>query len=262
MSQNHIVKDIQVLNNQIIKYSPAILIFLGITGMVSTVVMACKATPKAKELLDDLHCEQEELEEENTKIVQFATELKVVAPIYAPSVIMAGLSIACILGSYSISNKRIAALATAYSLSERTLHEYQNKVIETLGEKKEEKIRDDIARDRVMNDPPSNHEVIITDRGEMLCYDSVSARYFMSNIDAIRKAEWTLNRRLLSEMYVSLNDFYDEIDIPQSKIGNEIGWNVDHSISFSFSSILTENDTPCLVVDYDVCPRYDFRHLL
>lgn len=262
MNKAMLLKDIQSINNQISKHSPAILIFLGITGMASTVVMACKATPKAKEKLEEAHDEQEENEEEYSKPAQIAKDVITVAPIYAPSIIMGGISIACVIGSYSISSKRLAALATAYSISERTLHEYQKKVIETIGEKKEENIRTEIAKDRIQSDPPSNHEIIITDHGNMLCYDSISGRYFNSSINAIRKAESILNKRLISEMYVSLNDFYDEIDIPQNKIGNEIGWNVDHLINFSFSSILAENDVPCLVVDYDISPRYDFRHLL
>ena len=261
MNKNTIVKDIQMLNTELSKRSPAILIFLGITGMVSTVVMACKATPKARDILDELHEQQEEMEEENTKPVQIAKDIKAVAPLYVPSILMGSMSIACIIGSYSITNKRMAALATAYSISERTLHEYQKKVIETIGEKKEERIRDEIAKDHVRDNPPSSNEIILTDGGDMLCYDSVFGRYFKSNINTIRRAESVLNRRLISEMYVSLNDYFDEVGLPPTRMGNELGWNVDHLIGFTFSSILTENDQTCLVVDYDICPRYDFRNL-
>lgn len=258
---NTLLKDITILNHEISKRSPAILIFLGITGMVSTVVMACQATPKANRILEELHDEQEENEEQNSKPVQIAKEIKAVAPVYVPSVILGGLSIVCIIGSYSITNKRMAALATAYSISERTLHEYQNKVIETIGEKKEEKLRSEIAQDKVRNNPPKDNEVIITGRGEMLCFDALSGRYFKSSVEAIRKAESVLNHRLISEMYVSLNDFYSEINISQTRIGDELGWNIDELIEFSFSSVLAKDDTPCLSVDYNVCPQYDFRNL-
>ena len=261
MNKTAILKDIQTLNYEISKHSPAILIFLGITGFASTFVMACKAAPKAKEVLEELHLEQEENREENTKLIQIAKDVKEVAPIYAPSILMGSMSVACIVWSYSINSKRLAALATAYSISERTLHEYQNKVIETIGEKKEERIRDEIAKDHIRDNPPSSNEVILTDGGEMLCYDSLFGRYFKSNINVIRKAEWTLNRRLINEMYVPLNDFYDEVGLPPTRMGDELGWNVDHEIRFSFSSILTENDQTCLVVDFDICPRYDFRNL-
>lgn len=262
MNKTALFKDIRILNNEVIKHSPAILIFLGITGMASTVVMACKATPKAQEVLKELHEEQAENEEENSKPIQLAKDVKAVAPVYAPAVIMGGISIACIIGSYKITSRRLAAIATAYSISEHTLHEYQNKVIETIGEKKEEQIRDEIAKDRVKENPPSSNEIILTDDGNMLCYDSVFGRYFQSNINAIRKAENTLNRRLISEMYLSANEVFDELGLPPVKLGEDIGWNVDHEIRFSFTSMITEDDRTCLVVDYDISPRYDFRHLL
>ena len=262
MNKVTLVRDIKSLNIQVTKYSPAILVFLGITGMVSTVIMACKATPKAKDILDDLHAEQEEYDEIYSKPVQVLKDTKAVAPVYIPSIIMGGMSIACIIGSYSINAKRLAALATAYSLSERTLHEYQKKVVDTFGAKKEERIRDEIAKDRIEKDPPTNmDDLIMEGDGNMLCYDSVLGGYFPSNINKIRRAESDLNRRLITEMYISVNDFYDEIGRAPIRLGNEIGWNVDNLIRFSFSSILTKNDQTCLVIDYDVCPRFDFRKL-
>lgn len=261
MNTNVISTNIKKLNNEVAKHSPVILVALGITGMVTTVIMASKATPKAREILDNLHEEQAELEEENTKLMAVVKDVKAVAPVYVPSVIMGSITIACIIGSYSISARRTAALATAYGISERTLKEYQQKVIETIGDKKEEKLREEIQRDRVINDPPSNHEVIVPGSGDMLCYDSVFGRYFTSNIEKLRRIENTLNRRLLREMYVSVNDFYDEIDLSHTKAGYDIGWNTDHEITFSFATIITEDDRTCLVVDFNICPRYDFRNL-
>lgn len=261
MNKTDLLKDVRSLNYQITKNSPILLVILGITGMVTTVVMACKATPDAKEALNDFHQEQEEYEEFQSKPKQLLLDVKTVAPIYGPSVIMGGISIACIIGSYSINSRRIAALATAYSLSERTLHEYRNKVIETLGEKKEERIRDEIAKDRVRDNLPDSNEVIVTDGGDMLCYDSVFGRYFKSSVNTIRKAENVLNHRLVSEMYLSVNEFYDLVGLPPTKMGNELGWNIDNLIEFDFHSILMPDETTCLVVNYDISPRYDFRNL-
>lgn len=261
MNKSNFLTDIRKINNEISRNSPAILIFLGITGMTTTVIMACKATPKAHNILEELHERQEELEEANSKPMQVLKDIKEVTPVYLPSVIMGGVSIACILGSYSITNKRTAALATAYSISERTIREYQEKVVETIGERKEEKIRDSIARDRVKNDNLDNHEVIVTGNGEMLCYDSSFGRYFTSSIEKLRKAESILNHRLISEMYISLNDFYDEIELPHVGSGDDLGWNVDELIELYFSSVLLDDDRTCLVVDYGIAPRYDYRTL-
>ena len=95
----------------------------------------------------------------------------------------------------------------------------------------------------------------------MLCYDSVLGGYFQSNINKIRKIESRLNHRMRSEMYISVNDFFDELGRAQIKHGNDLGWNVDHEINITFSSIITEEDRTCLVIDYDICPRHDFRSL-
>lgn len=261
MNKTAIIKGTKQFGRLIERKSPAILIFLGISGMCTTVVMACKATPLAIDILDELEEERREREEQLSKSRQVFEEFKCVAPVYIPSAILGALSIGCIIGSYSISTKRIGALAAAYQISENTLKEYQRKVIETVGEKKELRIRDEIAKDRIEANPPVDNEIILTNNGEMLCYDKVSGRYFYSSVDAIRKAESILNRRLISEMYVSLNDFYDEIDIPHNKIGDEVGWNIDDLIEFFFSSQLTKSNVPCLVIDYGIGPRYDFRDL-
>jgi hypothetical protein len=147
-------------------------------------------------------------------------------------------------------------------LSESTLKEYQEKVIETVGERKEQAVRDSIAKDKVTNNPVENREVIITDKGNTLCYDAVSGRYFKSDIDKLKKAENDLNRRMMSEMYISLNDFYEEIGLDTIGIGDDIGWNIDKGyMELDFSSQLATDGTPCLVVSYRYEPRYDFRDL-
>lgn len=262
MNKKNLYNNIQKINNEISKHSPAILTGLAVTGFVTTVVMACKSTPKAIEVLDDFHKKQEELKEKPSKQLQAFKEVCVVAPVYLPSAIIGILSIGCVIGSYSINTRRTAALATAYSISERTLHEYQNKVIDTIGEKKEEKIRDEIAKDRVKENPPSDNNIIVTNNGEMLCFDSSFGRYFMSSIEKIRKAETVLNRRLINEMYVSLNEFYDEIDISHVGAGDDLGWNVDEMIELNLHSILLDDDRTCLVVDHGIAPRYDYRNIM
>lgn len=262
MNKASLSKEIRKVNYTISKHSPAILTIIGVAGMVTTVVMACNAAPKAKELLEERRQQIAEYEEEETRVEQISNDVRTVAPVYFPVFVMGTLTLACFISSYKITAKRAAALATAYHISERTLREYQDKVIETIGEKKEEKIRDEIAKDRIAKNPPSNNPIILTNKGDTLCYDSLSGRYFRMNIDKIRKAETILNRRLLNEMFVSLNDFYYEIDIPAIELGDDIGWNVDNEIAFRFSSQLTEDDEPCLVIEYHTAPRYDYRKLL
>lgn len=250
---SEIVKNVRTV---IKKHSPEILTGIGIAGMVTTTVMAVKATPKAIILIE------KRKNEDDMDQLTFVETVKTAWTCYIPAAVTGGLSIACLIGASSVNARRNTALATAYTLSESALKEYQGKVVETIGEKKEQAVRDAISKDKIDRDPVSNKEVIITDKGNTLCYDVVSGRYFKSDIDKLKKAENELNRQMRDDMYISLNEFYFEIGLKPSSIGDDIGWNIDQGyINLSFSSQLADDGTPCLVVDYLVAPRYDFRQL-
>lgn len=235
--------------------SPGILTGVGIAGFISTTFLAVAVTPKALK----------KLSEARSKKGRELTKKEVVKETwkcYIPAVATGTLSTACLIGSHSIQQRRNAALSTALSLSESALKAYSEKVVETIGEKKERQIRDAVAKEEVTANPPSKNEIIFTGRGETLCYDTVSARYFKYDIEKLRKIENQLNKRLISEMYISLNELYYEIGLNPISVGEDLGWNVNDSlIEFDFSSQLTEDDTPCLVISYHVAPRYDFRSL-
>lgn len=262
MNKMSFLKDLRIIEALVAKNSPAILLVVGIGGLATAGFLAHKATSEAEDILEDLHEEQLNNEEEYSKPEQIVKDVKAVGYLYGPAIIVGGVSLACLVGSYSINSKRLAALATAYGLSERSFRDYRRKVVDTLGEAKEAKIRSEIAKDRVEADPQSEKlNVINIESGDQLCYDSQFGRYFSSNINKIRKIEFQLNKRLMNEMYISVNEYFDEVGLSPTKIGNDLGWNIDHPISFDFNSILTANDTTCLVVDYDLDTRYDFRSL-
>ena len=240
------------------KHSPEILTGLGIAGMVTTSILAVRATPKALRLIE---------EEKKEKWVDELTPMetvKVAWKCYIPAAITGIASTACLIGASKVSLKRNAALATAYKLSETALSEYKEKVVETIGEKKEQAIREAIDKDRVEKNPVSKNEVIITSKGDTLCLDPLSKRYFKSSRDRIVKAENTLNKRMLHDMfgYASLNDFYIELGLDTIDIGDDLGWNVNELISIEFGSQIADNDEPCLVLNYQVAPRYNYTTIM
>lgn len=258
-----------------VKHSPEILMGIGITGMVTTTVMAVRATPKALMLIEaeKRRLNRELLEkakksgcEECNQITRLEPVdlIKVTWKCYIPAGITCMVSIACLIGASSVNARRNAALATAYTLSESTLRDYQKKVIETIGEKKEQTVRDAVAKERIERDPVENKEVVFSGRGNTLCYDSISGRYFRSDMDAIKKAENELDARLRNEMYISLNEFYYEIGLePLRVIGDDLGWNIDSGyLDLGFSSQIATDGTPCLVIEYNPAPRYDYRNLM
>lgn len=236
-----------------IKHSPEILTGIGISGMIVTTVMAVKATPKALILIDG-----KKKEEKTDKLTPKDT-IKTAWKCYIPAAVTGGVSILCLIGASSVNIRRNTALATAYTLSETAMKEYREKVVETIGEKKEETVRDAIAKDKIEHDPVSSKEIIITGKGDAVCYDAVSGRYFYSDIEKIRKVENELNRRMRDEMYISLNEFYYELGLNPVAIGDELGWNINQGyIDLEFSSQLADDGTPCLVVNYKVAPYYDY----
>lgn len=242
----------------LIEHSPEILAGVGIAGMITAGIMAVRVTPKALDLINDI---REEVPEDDKK--GFAKEfVKKVAPIYIPAVLTEGFSVACIIGAMHIKSRRNTALFTAYTLSENALREYQEKVIETIGEKKEKAIQDEIYKDKVKANPVTNSEVIVTGSGSTLCYDSISGRYFTSDIEKIRHIQNELNMRLINEMYISLNEVYYELGLQCTELGNQLGFNInDGLIDFHYTSEMAADGRPCLAIGYHIAPRYGYSDL-
>ena len=241
------------MKTSIEKHTPEILMGFGIAGMITAIIVAVKSTPKAIELIE------EKKQETGSEKLTIGETVKTAWKCYIPTTVIAATSTVCLIGSSKVNLRRNAALATAYKIAETAHREYRDKVIETIGEKKEQAIKDKVAKDKIDNNPSRNCEIYITNNGNTLCYDVLSGRYFRTNIDKIKKVENELNRRMLLENYISLNDFYDELGLKRTKMGEDLGWKVENGyLDLSFSSQLTEDDEPCLVVDYGVEPKYDY----
>ena len=237
------------------KYSPQILTGLGIAGVVTTTVLAIKATPKAVKLVEE---EAYERKEELTPM----EVVKVTWKCYIPTAISMSTSIVCILFANSAHTKRNAALAAAYKLSETAFIEYKDKVVETIGEKKEKTVREKIAEDKVKNNPPTQNTIIMTDSGAELFLEPVSGRYFKSDMEKIRRIENECNKKMLHDIngYMSLNDFYDELGLEHSSIGYELGWNSYNLLEIDYIPQLLEDDKLCVVLEYTTGPKYDYMN--
>lgn len=257
MGKGNISKIINEIQKAVTKHSPEILTGLGIAGMITTTILAVKATPKALDLINDRKYELETEKLPPTEVVKTAWKC------YIPAAVTCATSTACLIGASSVHLKRNAALATAYKLSESAISEYKDAVIDKIGEKKEQTIRDKVAEEKMKKNPVSSSEVFITEKGNTLCYDTISGRYFKSDIDRIKRAENAINKQLLDEMYVSLNDLYDELDLDHTKLGDELGWKIDDGlVELYFSSQLADDGTPCVVMDFTRAPKYNFSKLL
>lgn len=235
------------------KHSPEILTGFGIAGIVTTAVLAVKATPKALDLI----AEAEDKKDDRLTSVEV---VKVAWKPYIPAAISGTVSIACMIGATSVNVRRNAALAAAYKLSETAFAEYKDKVIETIGEKKEQVVREKVAEKKVKDNPPVQGSIIVTNKGDTLCLESASGRYFYFDIEKIRRIENEVNRRMLQDItgYVSLNEFYDELGISHTSIGYEMGWNTSNLLEINLIPQLTDDERPCVVLDYVNPPKYGY----
>lgn len=233
--------------------SPAILTAIGVTGTVSTAYLTGKASVKAHRIL--------EKQRRNISDLTLREETKLTWKVFIPPVASGAATITCIICATRIGTRRAAAMAAAYSVSEKAWSEYKEKVVERLGADKEEKIRTEIAQKRMDENPVVQREVFITSNGDVLCYDTISGRYFTSNVEALRKAQNDINQRILMDMYASLYDFYDLIGLPTTPYSNEVGWNADVLLDLEFSTVLATDGRPCLSVEYRLFPIRGYNRL-
>lgn len=239
--------------------SPAILTAIGVTGTVYTAFLTGKASFKAASIL--------EKEQQRRNLNRSAGEPKremetkekfdMVWKLYIPAVATGALTCASIISANRIGTRRTAAMAAAYSISEKAYSEYRDKVVEKLGESKERAVRDEIAQDAVNRNPVSQ-QVVVVGGGESLCMDKFSGRYFMSDMETLKKAQNDANYQLLNEGYLSLSEFYSKIGLSPTSISDNVGWNADKLMELEFSTTMSDDDRPCLVMDFWVAPIRNF----
>lgn len=241
------------------KHSPEILIGIGVAGFITTTVLAVKATPKALDLI--ARADDEKFDNGHGEHLTKVEVIKVAWKPYIPVAVTGVVSIACVIGANSVNSKRNAALATAYQLSTAALNEYKDKVIETIGEKKEQTIREKISKDRIEQNPVANNTVYVTGDGDSLFLEPISKRYFKSDIERIRSVINTLNETMYNDPFgnISLSDFYDDIGLERTDISDDIGWNIANgSIKVEFHPAMSDNGKPCLALYYTTAPNWGF----
>lgn len=252
MTKADLSKFVQDARASIAKHSPEILTTIGIIGMTTTTVLAVRATPKALKNIEEV-----KKAEKKDKLTP-AEVIKATWKCYIPAVVTGVTSTMCLIGANSVHVRRNAAIATAYKISETAFTEYKNKVVETIGEKKDSEIRDKIAKDKAETYEHGDTEVILTNTGDCLCMDAAFNRFFTSSYDKIRRVENDLNRQLNSNMTLSMNEFYVALGLSSTDSGDDLGWNIDYPLDLHLSATLTPDGRPCIVVSHRIPPRYEY----
>lgn len=236
-------------------HSPEIMIGTGIVGMITTIVLAVKATPVALNLI-----EEEKAELGFTRLTKKEI-VKATWRAYVPSAILGSLSIGCIVAGTKASLGRTAAMSTAYALSESAVKTYHDKIVQVCGEEKAEEIRKEVIKETVTQKPvivDDSESTFVTNTGEglTLFYDSLTGRYFRSSMNAVERAINIVNKRMRSEDYVTVNNLYNEIGLGSIEIGDLLGWSIDRDdVEITYDSGIEVDGQPYVIVELKHLPR-------
>lgn len=243
---------------QLKKHSPEILIVAGVAGAVTSAVMACKATTKlndileeSKEQVDKIHeamehpenLPEEYTEEDGKKdltIVYTQTAVKLLK-LYGPSIVLGGLSITAILTSNNIMRKRNIAIAAAYTAVDKSFKDYRGRVVERFGKDLDRELRYNIKKEEVEEtivDEKTGKEKTIKKTIDVANEVSEFAKFFDDgctgwtkdpelNLAFLLKQQAFANDKLKANGYLYLNEVYDMLGIPRTKAGQIVGWIYD-----------------------------------
>lgn len=235
--------------------SPAILTGMAVAGTITTAVFAGRGSIQADRHMTKVYDEMEKAEDHSP--VTKKDVLKETWKFYIPAAIMGASTIACIIAAHSVHTRRNAAVMAAYSLTETAFSEYKDKILEEIGEEKEQKIREAVGVDHIKkNQPPANDSslMIVDGEAKTLFRDAMSGRYFKSDMETVRRAVNDINERCIGHNYASLNEFYSLLDLEHTILGDELGWMADKLMDVTYSAHLSDDGRPCVDINYVVGP--------
>lgn len=239
----------KVLEKYIIDNAPTILTAFGVTGACTTTYLTIKATFRASDTLFMEQTRLDAMETEEGRVLTNKEKVKLVWKEYIPPAIVLATTVSCIIGANTINTKRLAALATAYALTEKQHKSYRDKVKETLGLKKDNEVHAAVAQDAVSASPLG---LVEQGRGgDTLCFDMWSGRYFKSDMQTIRAAENDMNKAMYKsgEPAIAVADFYDALGLSIPGCAEEVGWNKDHGLELRTDAVL-KGDIPVLTMAF------------
>lgn len=274
------------------KHSPEILVVAGIAGTVVSAVLACKATTKVAEILDETNGTLDTIHEgmktgaingqeyttedgkKDTVVVYAQTGMKL-AKLYGPAIILGTLSVTSILASNNILRKRNVALGAAYAAIDKSFKEYRGRVIERFGEQVDTELKYGIKAkkfEEIEVDPETGKEkkvkktVMVADpnlQSDYAVYFDSKSRNYETNPDYNRmflKAQQAFaNDKLQTRGHLFLNEVLDDLDLPRTPAGQIVGWTKDGPDGYvNFRIVEVERETedgrhePALLLDFNV----------
>lgn len=232
------------------KYSPEILIAIGVVGSITGMALACVATTKLDSVkekkdiaMDEIHARynpETELDviKKETTAVYARTGLRYAA-LYSPAIIVEGISLSCMVASNIIMRKRIVGVTAAYATLATSFKEYRGRVTERYGEDVEYEIRHNIRNEEITttkvdkhgNEKTKTEKVKTIDTSKLSDYSRIYdsgcngwSKDPIANRTFLRCQETAANQRLERDETVTLNDVYEMLGFQRTPEGQVVGW--------------------------------------
>lgn len=242
--------------------SPIILSCLSVAGVVSTSVMAVKATPKALQLIRD---KKQELQIDKLTSTEL---LQVTWKCYIPSVLVGLSTITCIAGIGILSKHNQASLTSAYAMLNEAYKQYRSAAKTVYGDDADEKIQAEIAKDANISDAAWGLQTynmdMDTESEHILCYDLISQRYFNTTMAAVINAQYHINRNLQLRGYCTLNEYYEFLGLDGVNNGDEMGWSLNAIyeegemwLDFDNRRTTLDDGLDCIVLSAEMPNKFD-----
>lgn len=230
----------------IVDNSPGILTGLGVAGAVTTAVLTGKAAWNSAVLIESQRDKDHPYEFTTKQVVEQTWKE------FIPPFIVGSLTVAAIITANTVGTRRTAAITAAFKLSEQLNEDYKKKVLETLGIQKEEKMRAELAGEKMTKNPPPA-QMLVVSGSNVLMLDERSGRYFHNSVDEVRKAVNEINHQVNNYFCASLSDFYYKIGLDATAESDSIGWNTEELLEIQFSPTEYKNQ-PAFLLGYNIDP--------
>jgi len=234
--------------------APTILAGLGVGGVVATGLLAHKAgRVYQQEVIEATH-----IVDPTDRVLTGKEKFEIGWKRHIPVLLIGSVTVTCIIAGTAIGNRRNAALMGMIAVGETAFREYRDKVEAVVGKPKAAKVVDEIASDKVHSAEGS--EIVFVGTDKVLCFDTLTGRFFESSRLDIERAEVDINRQILGDMYASQNDFYSKIGLGRVAGGDDIGWNNETPLEIQFTAVL-EDDKPVLALSYRFPPKVGYHRV-
>lgn len=226
--------------------SPGILTGLAVAGTVMTAVLTGKAAYEVgAKVANAIETEGPDDNATGDLVKKYWKE-------FVPAAVVGAATITCVVGANHISTRRAAAIAAAFKLSEELANEYKERVVQQLGAQKEEKMRAELAKNRMDRTPGADTIIIVGP--EVLFHDALSGRFFKGEVEKLKAAVNEINHQINNFYHASLTEFYEKIGLSGTVFSDEVGWNSDELLDVKYAATLLDDGRPAISIEFRTTP--------